>query len=90
MHVTNQNSLFDLIIVKDLLSDLGIILNFENLTITQENAVCGMKPSDYTHDKHYHIDYPQAVQQDSKFLKKMLDANYEKADLPKKQRDIHI
>jgi hypothetical protein len=81
--VTDQNSSFDLIIGRDLLSELGIILNFQELTITWEHAVCRMKPQDCTHSTHYHIDDPEAVQQDSKRLKKILDAKYEKANLPK-------
>ena len=68
-HVTDQNSSYDLITGRDLLSDLGIILNFQNLTITWKNTVCGMKSFDCTHDTHYHIDGHQAVQQDSKLLK---------------------
>ena len=63
MNVTNQNSSYDLIIGRDLISELGIILNFQNLTIAWENSVCGMKPIDCTHDINYHIDDPQAVQQ---------------------------
>ena len=58
-------------------------MNFQELTITWEHAVCGMKPQDCTHSTHYHIDDPEAVQQDSKRLKKILDAKYEKANLPK-------
>ena len=43
IHVTDQNSSYDLIIGRYLLSELAIILNFQNLTIIWENAVYGMK-----------------------------------------------
>ena len=88
MHVNNQHSSYDLIIGRGLHSNLGIILKFQNLTITWENTVCGMKPFDCTHDTHYHIDDPQAAQQDSKRLNKILDAKYEKAEYKKSEKSI--
>lgn len=65
MHVTDQNSNYDLIIGRDLLTKLGLILNFENLTVNWGHALCAMKPYDCKAETYFHIYDPDVIQQEA-------------------------
>ena len=83
VHVTPNLGNYDMILGRDLLQELGIILNFQNATIQWEHAICPMKSTDKK--TNYNI---QAAIEDSKSLKdatsrmkQILEAKYEPADI---------
>jgi hypothetical protein len=65
---------YDMIVGHDLMSQLGIILDFDGQTITWDKSTIKMK--------EYKI-FCQALNDASSRLKKILDAKYEPADLDK-------
>ena len=83
VHVTPNLRNYDMILGRDLLQELGIILNFQNATVQWEHAICPMKSTDKK--TNYSI---QAAIEDSKSLKdattrmkQILEAKYEPADI---------
>ena len=87
-HVTKQKSNYDLILGRDTMTELGITLNFaNNTTHWQENNI-PMKPINCDVKTHYAIRDSTRVQSETKRIKKILDANYQKANLPKIVKDL--
>ena len=80
-HVTPTKFQYDLIIGRDLLSKLGMIIDFENHTMSWDGAVVPMKSIDATVRDSYFIHDSYEAQQATKRTTKILDAKYEKADL---------
>ena len=83
VHVTTKLENYDMILGRDLLQELGIILNFQDSTIQWEHAICPMRST----DKHTNYSIQAAIE-DSKPLqeatsrmKQILEAKYEPADL---------
>ena len=83
LHVTEQNSAYDIIFGRDLLRSLGFILDFQNATSTWQGAVIDMKPKDCKRESHFAISESEKVQQATNRIKRILDAKYEKANLKK-------
>ena len=80
-HVISTESNYDLIIGRDFLSQIGIILNFQDHVITYKHVDVNMKPYNADYKEHFFIQDSKPVQESTSRMKKILDAKYEKADL---------
>ena len=80
-HVTKQNSTYDLIFGRDLLRELNIVLNFSNNTAECNNVHISIKPRNCTPETNFTIQESESARNATMCMKKILDANYEKADL---------
>ena len=80
-HVTNQKSNYDMIIGRDVLTELGINLNFKDMTMQWDTAVIPMKPIDATIENSYAIEDSVAMNDATERIKKILDAKYEPANI---------
>ena len=87
-HVTKQKSKYDLILGREILRELGITLNFNNNTINWSDTSIPMKPVENNTRIHFAISDSKRVASETKRIKKILDANYEKADLNKIVDDL--
>ena len=81
MHAVKDLGIYDMIIGRDMLSDLGIKFDFTNHTMSWDDAVISMQPDTVEHPQSYFADEPEAVHQAVERLRDILDAKYEKADL---------
>ena len=70
-----------MIIGRDILSELGINLNFKDMTVQWDTAVIPMKEIDSTIENSYAVEDSEAVHDATERIKKILDAKYEPADL---------
>ena len=87
-HVTNQKSNYDLILGGEILRELGINLNFLNNTTNWNETSIPMKPVHNSTRTHFSISNSKRVASETKRIKKILDAKYEKADLNKLVNDL--
>ena len=88
-HVTKQKSNYDLIIGRNILRELGIILDFANNKTMWENVEIPMKPLDCTKREHFSIRDSSRVHNETKRIKKILDATYSKANLSQLVHDLN-
>lgn len=82
-HVTERPMGYDLIIGRDLLSSLGIKIDFSKLLIEWDGNELPMKPIDGTIENSYHIQEATAAEESFERIKRILDAKYEPANLEK-------
>ena len=87
-HVTKEKSNYDLIIGRDVLRELGITLDFSNNTTNWQDVTIPMKPINCDIKTHFTIRDSTRVQSEIQRIKKILDANYQKANLPKIVKDL--
>ena len=87
MHVAPGQSAYDIIIGRDLLTELGIEMSFKEMTVTWDQRSINMKPHDCQVEAHYHIDDSTSVNEATDRIKEILDAKYEKADLAQVARE---
>ena len=80
-HVTNAKMGYDMIIGMDLLKELGIDILNSTQSIKWDTAEIPMRSRHSTVEDAYFIAEPEAVQEATSRLTKILDAKYEKADL---------
>ena len=93
-HVTKQPMSYDFIVGRDLLRELGLVLNFcdsniqwndvqipMNQTYGIPYSANGNKTSNATKQTHYHIRDSEVLQTDLERIKSILDAKYEPANL---------
>ena len=80
-HVTPTMGAYDMIIGRDILEDLGFILDFEQREVHWDNASIPFK--DMTKDvmESFYVDEPEAVRESMDRVKKILDNDYGEADL---------
>ena len=88
-HVAESLGIYDMILGRDLLNQLGLTLDFSTATVTWEEASVPMKETTATAMESLHIDYPKGIDNmvgriAGDDYKKILEAKYEKADLHKK------
>ena len=69
-HVTNQKSNYDMIIGRDVLTELGISLNFKDMTMQWDTAIVPMKPIDATIENSYAVEDSEAVKDATERIKK--------------------
>ena len=81
VHVAPKLNEFDMIIGRDLLSKLGITLNFKESSIQWDDIEIPMKPEDATAQKHFHIADSPTLDAATERIKHILDAKYEAANL---------
>lgn len=82
LHVTAERlSGYDLILGRDMLSALGIILDFSRDMIIWEEGEMPMKPRDSTRENSFFVKEPDALLEEADNMSKILDAKYQKADL---------
>ncbi len=74
---------YDMIVGRDLLRELGIVLDFQNETIGWEGASIPMKPHDSTVEDSFHVQDGARIAEATERMKKILDAKYEPANLEK-------
>jgi hypothetical protein len=86
-HVTKSMGAYDMIIGRDLLDDLGFIINFSEHTVTWDEASMPFK--DLTDDvlENFHISEPDSIEESMSRVKKILDNSYAPADLHEVARD---
>ena len=72
-----------MIIGRDILSELGIDLHFSTLTCTWEQRTIPMREGTATIEQTYLVDETGPVADSTNRIKKILDAKYEAADIPK-------
>ena len=87
-HIAKSLGNYDAIIGRDLLSELGIIIDFKNSTLEWNDNNIPMRESSCTYTDSYAIDDPPGVDEmvsrvSGDNLKTILDAKYKKADLNK-------
>ena len=87
MHVAPGQSAYDIIIGRDLLTELGIEMSFKEMTVTWDQRSINMKPHDCQVETHYHIDDSASINEATDRIKEILDAKYEKADLAQVARE---
>jgi hypothetical protein len=81
LHVSSNLGVYDMIIGRDMLSALGIKFDFTTMSIEWEHASVPMKDSEAVNQEAFYVADPEAIQDASSRLKRILDAKYEKADL---------
>ena len=83
LHITPNMGAYDMILGRDILSDLKINLQFSDNTVVWDQSSIPMKDPHSVEQEVYHIDDPASVNEATERLKSILDAKYEKADLQK-------
>jgi RNase H-like domain found in reverse transcriptase/Reverse transcriptase (RNA-dependent DNA polymerase)/Integrase zinc binding domain len=83
IHIGEQPlSGYDLVIGRDLLGELGIVLDFQGNKIIWGDGEIPMKPRNSTPETSYHIEDPSPLAGEADRLSRINDAKYSKADLP--------
>jgi len=77
LHVFEQSTRYDLIIGRDLLQDLGILLDFKNQTVTWDEVTVPMRDPDTTIEDGYQIQESEILYEATERTKRILDAKYE-------------
>ena len=91
IHVTKPMGAYDMIIGRDILEDLGIDIRFSTKTIDWEDHEIPFKDVDASVEEAFHIQDPDAVEEATNRVKKILDNTYAAADLHAVARDqIHL
>jgi hypothetical protein len=83
VHVSPNLENYDMILGRDLLQELGIILNFQEATIQWEHGICPMKSTDKKTNYYFHaaIEDSKPLQEATSRMKQILEAKYEPAKL---------
>ncbi len=81
--VANALGIYDLIIGRDLLSELGFMLNFKTQTVEWDEIEIPMKRENSTPERSFHIKDSDAIDSATERIKGILEAKYEAADLTK-------
>ena len=72
---------YDMIIGTDLMSELGLKLNFQDACVEWEDASMPFKDRDAAFETTFHVEDIGSVQESTDHIKRILDATYEKAEL---------
>lgn len=81
VHVSDTLHSYDMIIGRDILTQLGIDIHFSTLTCTWDSSTIPMRTSDCTAHQSYYVEETGPLAESTSRLKKILIAKYEKADL---------
>ena len=80
-----------MIIGRDLLHELGIILDFKNKTVIWNDAIIDMIPKDLVQESSYHVDESDSLMGETKIILAIQKAKYRKADITQVTSDcIHL
>ena len=77
-HLTNKKLNYILILVRDIMHELGIIFNFENKTIIRQEVSILMKSPNCTAKKFFVIKKSRPVRNATKRNEQIIDAEYKK------------
>ena len=80
-HVTQMKGNYDVILGRDVLAELGILIDFRYQTVSWNDASIDMKPTDCTQDTSYYAAETGVVAEATSRISKILDAKYSPADL---------
>ena len=83
LHIINIESKYDVILGRDLFGQLGIVIDFKKGSIKWNEAHVRMKGIDFAGKVIYNSNDSRHVQNATKRVKKILDANYHKANVVK-------
>lgn len=89
-HVADMQGMYNFIIGKDLLHDLGIDLNFSTKTVQWNEKVIDMKPPTCTKETSFYVDDSTRVSEALDRISKILDAKYAPTDLAVYVQDIKM
>ena len=78
LHIINIESKYDVILGRDLFGQLGIVIDFKKGSIKWNEAHVRMKDIDFAGKVIYNSNDSRHVQNATKRVKKILDANYHK------------
>jgi hypothetical protein len=81
VHVAKDTGVYDAVIGRDLLRELGITLNFKDNTVTWDNSTIHMRSQSSRINNAYFIRDSVELEDSTTRIKRILDAKYEKADL---------
>ena len=81
LHVTQMNGHYDIILGRDILSKLGIILDFQQQIVCWEDEIVHMRPTTCTQETTYNINNTPDITAETDRMSKILDAKYSPADL---------
>ena len=81
LHVTKTIGTYDMILGRDLLSELGIKFDFTDMSVEWDGISIPMKDSGSDDREAFFIQEPEALAEATERLKGILDAKYEKANL---------
>ena len=87
LHVTQSLGAYDMIIGRDILSDLGFKFDFTTMSVEWDGVSIPMKDGDSNEEESFFIPDPTALDESAERLKQILDAKYEPADLRQVCRD---
>ena len=80
-HVTQMKGNYDVILGRDVLAELGILIDFRYQTVSWNDASIDMKPTDCTQDTSYYAAETGVVAEATSRISKILDAKYSPANL---------
>ena len=83
MPVAQMNRHYDVIVQQDLLSKLGIILDFEQQLVWWGGGIVKIRPTECTQETSYFVNHTPYIAAETDRMSKMLDAKYQPADLDK-------
>ena len=83
MHVMQINGHYDIILGQDVLSKLGIVLDFEQQLVRWGNNIVKMRPTECTQETSYFVNDTPDMAAETDHMSKFLDAKYQPADLNK-------
>jgi hypothetical protein len=89
LHVTKSLGAYDMILGRDLLTDLGIDIRFSTNTVEWDNSEIPMKDTDLETQESYHIGNGNVADDALKCIKRILDAKYEPANLRKVAKEAN-
>ena len=81
LHVTQMNGNYDMILGRDVLTQLGIVLDFEQQIVRWGDKIVKMRPTDCTSETTYAIDDTADITAETDRMSKILDAKYRPANL---------
>jgi hypothetical protein len=80
-HLLSTPTGYDMIIGTDLMSDLGIKLNFQDASVEWDDASIPFKHKDAKFETDLHIEVSRAERESTTRMKQILDATYEKTEV---------
>jgi hypothetical protein len=81
MYVTKNLGAYDMILGRDLMTDLGIDIHFSAKSVTWDGVEIPMKDGDTTFKESFHVGYNIAMVEAATRIREILEAKYEKANL---------
>ena len=81
VYLTDRPMGYDMIVGRDLLAELGIVLDFQQQVIQWDESEISMKEHDCKIATHFHVNDSTSMHDATTRLKKILDAKYTKANL---------